>query len=287
MPGKTIKEPCCICRATKDDGVKLGRYDNKVYCLRHLDQVRNHGKIISVSRLRGFLTTCCICGQPARSTKDGKEYCQKHYMQMYHHGEILPNTIFESNRYEDHPDEGYTICFTKDKNFNENGQVLIDLDKKELVHQHKVYLKRHGDKLYATISIEGKKYNLHRFLLNIHEEKYTIDRVVDHINGNPLDNRLSNLRICSHKDNMKNIRKKSSIVGVGWIKANKKWTARIMSNYKNIHIGNYDTYEEAVLARIEKEKELFGEFGPNKDLFYVLNLSSPIDELKEVLSDEA
>ena len=75
------------------------------------------------------------------------------------------------------------------------------------------------------------------------------------------------------------------MVGVGWLKYNKKWTARIMVNYKGIHLGNFNTYEEAVLARLRKEQEICGEYGPNKDLFYVLSHPSPIEELHRVLTD--
>lgn len=41
----------------------------------------------------------------------------------------------------------------------------------------------------------------------MHEEEYSIKKVVDHINGDKLDDRVQNLRVCEHKDNMKNIRK--------------------------------------------------------------------------------
>lgn len=84
---------------------------------------------------------------------------------------------------------------------------------------------------------------------------------------------------------MKNIRKNYKIVGVCWLKYNKKWNARIMNNYSHIHIGNYDTYEKAILARITKEKELCGEYGPNKELFYVLDYPSPIEEIKKKISE--
>lgn len=60
-----------------------------------------------------------------------------------------------------------------------------------------------------------------------------------------------------------------------------------MSNYKSIHIGYFDTKEEAIIARLRKEKEICGEYGPNRDLFYILDHSSPIEELKKVLSEEA
>lgn len=58
-----------------------------------------------------------------------------------------------------------------------------------------------------------------------------------------------------------------------------------MINYKGIHLGNFNTYEEAVLARLRKEQEICGEYGPNKDLFYVLSHPSPIEELHRVLTD--
>ena len=91
---------------------------------------------------------------------------------------------------------------------------------------------------------------------------------------------------CNIKQNMQNIRKKHKITGVEkGPNKNKKWVARIMSNYKSIHIGTFDTYEEAVVARLTKEKELCGEYGPNKDLYYLISHPSPIEELKKILSE--
>ena len=46
----------------------------------------------------------------------------------------------------------------------------------------------------------------------------------------------------------------------------------------------YDTAEEALLARLKKEQELCGEYGPNKDLYYVLNHPSPIKELHKYIN---
>lgn len=86
---------------------------------------------------------------------------------------------------------------------------------------------------------------------------------------------------------MQNIRKRNKITGVEkGPNNNGKWVARIMSNYQSIHIGTFDTYEEAVIARLTKEQELCGEYGPNKDLYYIISHSSPIEELKRVLSEE-
>lgn len=115
------------------------------------------------------------------------------------------------------------------------------------------------------LTINGKKIFLHRFLLGLYGPG-TPNEEVDHINGDKLDNRLANLRICSHQQNLMNIRKDYKFVGVKQLK-NGKWTASIMYNYKAIFLGNYDCYEDAVKARLNKEKELFGEYGGNKELY--------------------
>ena len=108
----------------------------------------------------------------------------------------------------------------------------------------------------------------------------------DHINGDSLDNRIANLRVCTVKQNTQNVRKGNKIIGISKSpNKNNRWIARIMSNYRTINLGYFDTYEEAVIARLSKEKEICGEFGPNKDLYYILEHLSPIEELKKVLSE--
>lgn len=234
---------------------------------------------------------CSICGCSVGNGtshiykfSDGNLYCKKHYLQMYRHGKILNRTIYDSNEYV--LKEDYAECICYDTKGNEKGRVKIDLDKVSDLQQYKIYIRNQNGKHYAAISINGKKILLHRYLFGIINEKYDIDKVVDHINGDSLDNRISNLRQCSHTQNMQNIRKGGKIIGVDpGPNKNKKWVARIMSNYQGIHIGTFDTKEEAVYARLKKEKELCGEFGPNKDLFYLLDQSSPIEAIKKFLED--
>lgn len=265
----------CSCENCNNNA--YGFYYSKKYCSKHLRQLKKHGKITD----KKALTTCCICGEKSRSTwKDGKEYCRKHYMQMYHHGKILERTIYDRNEWVYHDD--YAECITYDINFNPNGKVKFDLEDVDRFKDKKIYICNHNGKYYALISDNLHKLLVHRVLMGVSTEEYTTRKVVDHINGDSLDNRKSNLRICSHGENMKNIRKKGKIIGVSF-KKDGRFIARIMSNYKTLNLGVYETYEEAVLARITKEYELCGEYGPNRDLFYVLNLPLPLEELKIIL----
>lgn len=192
---------------------------------------------------------------------------------MYHKGKITERTIYDPNEYILHDD--YAECITYDKEGNETARIKVDLDKVGELKQFKIYIRKQGgDTWYAAISINGKKILLHRYLMGVHEEEYSIKKVVDHING---DNRIQNLRVCEHKDNMKNIRKGSKVIGVSQLK-NGKWAARIMHNYKGMHLGYFDTEQEAIIARLTKEFELCGDYGPNKDLYHLLGHCSKAGE---------
>lgn len=100
---------------------------------------------------------------------------------------------------------------------------------------------------------------LHRQIMNCPKGLF-----VDHINGNPLDNRKSNLRICSHKQNMQNIIKKKShsslYKGVVWVKERKKWVAAIHLNYKRFYIGGFENELHAAMAYDLWAIEFFGQF---------------------------
>lgn len=71
---------------------------------------------------------------------------------------------------------------------------------------------------------------------------------VDHINGNKLDNRKSNLRICSNAENCRNSRGtgKNRFKGVFWV-AN-RWMAQIAVDRKTIYLGRFKDEEQAARA---------------------------------------
>lgn len=88
--------------------------------------------------------------------------------------------------------------------------------------------------------------------------------VVDHINGNPLDNRRSNLRICKEKENLLNRRtyktNTAGLKGVSWHKRVKKFQAQIQVYGKKICLGYYKDIQTAARAYNEAAKKYHGEF---------------------------
>ena len=93
----------------------------------------------------------------------------------------------------------------------------------------------------------------------------------DHENRDPLDNRRDNLRPATPKENSRNKSKQknnvSGITGVGYKKDNNLWRARITYNGNQIHIGYFNNKHDAIIARLNAEKQYFGEFSPQRHLF--------------------
>lgn len=78
-------------------------------------------------------------------------------------------------------------------------------------------------------------------------------QVVDHINRDKLDNRRENLRLVTQSENMHNApvfaTNKSGHKGVAWFKRDACWRSYITVNYRQIHLGYYQTIEQAARAR--------------------------------------
>lgn len=88
---------------------------------------------------------------------------------------------------------------------------------------------------------------------------------VDHINGDGLDNRRSNLRLATHAQNTRNRRRPrtntSGFKGVHLHKSAGKWVAQITNAGKYLYLGLFETPESAYAARVAASAELHGEFG--------------------------
>lgn len=93
----------------------------------------------------------------------------------------------------------------------------------------------------------------------------------DHKDRNELNNRKYNLRPATAVENSRNKKKRkdnsSGFIGVSWNKSTQKWRARIHLNKKEITIGLFENKKDAVKARLNAEKEYYGEFSPQRHLF--------------------
>jgi hypothetical protein len=95
---------------------------------------------------------------------------------------------------------------------------------------------------YARGKINGKPVYMHRYII-----KAKNGMVVDHINGNTLDNRKENLREVTQRANLQNkiIKRTSKYPGVCYDSHNKRWKARIDINGKEIHLGAFKDEKQA------------------------------------------
>jgi len=100
---------------------------------------------------------------------------------------------------------------------------------------------------------------LHRVLMNAQP-----GQIIDHINGNKLDNRLCNLRFVNLTENAQNSKKRtdntSGAKGIYWDKRDEKWVARISVNGKRLYIGYFTSIDDAERAVRKAREELHGAF---------------------------
>lgn len=136
--------------------------------------------------------------------------------------------------------------------------VLVDLCDEPLLWEYRWKVRRDG---YVVAWHQGRVILLHRLIMDA-----PADMVVDHLNGDPSDNRRANLRVCTHAENRRNHqgvrggKRSSRFHGVGWWPRDAKWRARLMVDGREVHVGYFDTEEEAARARDIAACEHFGEF---------------------------
>jgi hypothetical protein len=147
--------------------------------------------------------------------------------------------------------ENYIIGYTEN-----NKCFYFDKDDYDLI---KKYYWNRSSAEYIVAWIDGKKVQMHRFIMQI-----KISEQIDHINGIRYDNRKSNLRKATKLENARNEKiaknNTSGKTGVYWEKTSGKWRAYIGLNYKNLKLGDFDSYEDAVQTRINAEIKYYKEF---------------------------
>ena len=135
---------------------------------------------------------------------------------------------------------------------------IVDDDDFEYLSQWKWYVNYNQRGLPYAMRGAKPKVRMHRIV-----SKTPLGLFTDHINGDTLDNRKSNLRIVTSAENSMNRKpyksNKFGLKGIS-ISEGKYIHARIKLDGKNIHLGTFDTIEEAAAAYNKAALELFGEF---------------------------
>lgn len=201
---------------------------------------------------------CDICGIPSDekmvnySKKFNMFLCKKHMHQFVKFGHNLDTNsrgVFDPN--EIRVLDNYCEIDTYDQHGNVLFTYIFDEDNLEEAKKFKwrTALKDNGEKPYlVTGNQTSQKEYFHRLIMG-----NPVDKEIDHINGNSLDNRKSNLRIINKEDNQLNMDKcknnKSGFRGVIQIKSNSKW--KIDFRYKNVryYFKQFNKKEEAIYLR--------------------------------------
>ena len=136
--------------------------------------------------------------------------------------------------------------------------IQISPQDKHLLKKFTWYINANGY-VEATKTIRKKKHHflLHRVIMGANGN----DPLVDHIDGNKLNNRRSNLRFATLLDNAQNLKNKrknssSGFRGVCWDKQKEKFKGYHTFNYKYHHIGYFDSKQEAHRAVLKYRKEM-------------------------------
>lgn len=146
---------------------------------------------------------------------------------------------------------------------NNNKEFYFDLEDYDKIKKYTWYMTKDE---YIHSRINNKIVCLHRLILNI-TDTYIL---VDHIGHTPYDNRKINLRRVTVSQNQMNKKllsnNTSGVTGVSFHKQANKWRAAIDCRGKQMHLGLFNTIEEATEARLEAEEKYHKEYSYNKSM---------------------
>lgn len=113
---------------------------------------------------------------------------------------------------------------------------------------------------YRRVGIDGVDYLAHRVCWLLWHGTWPEDEI-DHIDGDGVNNRIANLRAATHAINMRNhpkhLRNKSGATGVYRQRARRKWTAEIHVDGRRLHLGQFESLDEAAYVR-ELAQKVYG-----------------------------
>lgn len=232
---KEIRRQSVVSGSTKScgSGVCVGRVNDLTGNKYGKLTVQKYLKIVNG---RAIFNCLCDCGKECEV--EGHRLLQNN---------VVTCTKCQLNKY--YVENDYMVGETTNGN-----KFYFDISDFDIVSKRNWFM--NGD--YITCKYNSKKIKLHRYILNCSD-----DLVVDHIDGNPKNNRRNNIRICTQKENSYNCKirndSNNNYKGVVFV-GNGMYRARIQKDGKRFWIGTYRSEESAARAYNEKALELFGEY---------------------------
>ena len=115
---------------------------------------------------------------------------------------------------------------------------------------------------YRQIMIYRRVYRTHR-LVHLYHHGWTPE-IIDHINQNPTDNRIENLRSATRAENAYNCKLRpdntSGVKGVTWCKNKRKWVARLYANRRCVNLGRFANMQDAIAIVMAARTQYHGAF---------------------------
>ena len=140
---------------------------------------------------------------------------------------------------------------------------VVDSADCEWLSKFKWHAHERGRTWYARRAASTKTVFMHRAILEYHGSDLTSGEV-DHVNGDGLDNRKSNLQIVSHAENIRKSRVQknntSGFRGVSWHKGDRRWQAFVEVDNIRKYLGSFKNKIDAALAYDQAAKKYFGRF---------------------------
>ncbi len=186
------------------------------------------------------------------SGRSGSKEILKHLFCFTNPDGLLPVGVF------------HFIKMAKEIQLTQGKVAIVDDEDFDFLNQFNWQANKNGNTFYVNRNFrisnnkQGKIY-MHRLILNAKKEY-----VIDHIDGDALNNQKNNLRICTHAENMRNsqipINNTSGYKGVSYNKRYKKWEAHISFNNKLLNLGSFIDPIDAARAYNAAAIKYHGEF---------------------------
>ena len=233
--------------------------------------------------------TCTVCGREHTRIYQlyGYVVCSKHMHQILTYGtpqDSNPKTVKDLNDFV-YRSDGYVEMNLYNQKCECVAKTIIDSDIVDIIKYQKWSLSSYG-----YVYHNYPHTDLHRLIMGV-QNNPNVD--VDHINGDTLDNRRENLRICSTSENTANKHfsstNTSGYIGVHY--SDRGWAPEIRFNHIRVHLGRYRALEDAVYARLCAVKQCFGKFANIEQIKKAEDLCEKMDtnrkaEIEQYVTDK-